>query len=228
MSMKHSVLASLVMCGFAVGMAQGEVITFRSGDTAGAAGTPDPNVTVLAGPAGTGFTALTAIDFAAAQITPAVIAPPNNYWIKTLTADHDARWITTGIGGTNEPSGLYAIHFFNPGFPEATLNLFYMVDDHLGALNGGNVLTASLYLNGEPLTATNGDVAGTGDYLQQHELQFDGLTLLPGENWLYFNATNIIGLSGIIFSGTLTLVPEPTSLSLLGIGAVGLLRRRKR
>ncbi|MCL2646151.1 MAG: PEP-CTERM sorting domain-containing protein [Phycisphaerales bacterium] len=228
MSMKRSVFASLVVCGFAVGAAQGAVITLRSGDTTGAAGTPDPNVTVLPGPAGTGFTSLTPTDFTDAQITPAVIAPPNGFWIFTLPADPDARWITTGIGGTDEPSGLYAIHFFNPGFPEANLDLFYMVDDYLGAVSGSTVLTASVYLNGEPLTATNGDIAGTGDFLQQHELQFVDMPLLPGENWLYLNVTNTIGLSGVIFSGTLTLVPEPASLSLLGIGALGLLQRRKR
>jgi len=230
MSMKYYVLASLVACGFAAGAAQGAaIITFRSGDGGGAAGTPDPFVTVLPGPVGTGFTSLAAADFAAAQVTSAVFAASNHFWIMTLPADPEAHWINTGIGGTNEPSGLYAIRIFNPtSFTEASLDLFYMVDDVLGALSDTEVLTASVYLNGEPLTATNGQVAGSGDFLQQHQLSFTGLTLNPGENFLYLNATNLFGLAGIIFSGTFTVVPEPMSLSLLGLGASGLLFRRRR
>ena len=90
---------------------------------------------------------------------------------------------------------------------------------------------------------SNGSNAGTSKLLL--EINVSGQTAFPTETVLDFgnfwnssvNARNISlvynttphgGGSGIAVSGTVTYGPEPTSLSVLGLGAAGLLGRRRR
>ena len=215
-----------VVCVWVAGTAQGAVITFRSGATAGTDPTNISYVTVKAGPF-MGFTSLSKADFLEAQVTPAVVTGKRfSSWITTLPADPAAQWISTGVLGGSEPSGLYAIRIdIGEGYfaTDAKLELFYAVDDFLGTET-----TSAIYLNGEPLRA-NGTV---GSYSSQNRLYFEDLTLNPGVNWIYINVMNNNTYTGVIFSGTVTYtpipVPEPVSLSLLAAGAAGLLARRRR
>jgi len=237
MSLRSHALVVLTVCIGIAGVAQADVITFRSGDGNGAAGTPDPNVTVLERPM-YNQQFLTPGDFLAAQVIPATIVETlNPYWAPTLDADSDARWISTQahVGQTTEDmvSGLYAIKIINPSNSAvtATLDLYYMVDNYLGSRWYPGNETAMVYLNDEPIV-TYVQQAANEMYRYQQELHLTGLTLTPGDNWLYINATNSGLAAGVIFSGTMTTrpvdVPEPMTMSLLAVGAVGLFLRRKR
>jgi len=118
-------------------------------------------------------------------------------------------------------------------------------------------VTAPVYLNGVALTpgvGPNGETSsatvGRGRFNPannqpsplpagtDYALYFSGLTLNEGDNWIYFNAPNAVnshyangvgGSGGILFSGTFsfTPVPEPMTMSLLGLGGLALLRRKR-
>jgi len=242
---QFGLLLLTIACLLAVGSASAATITFRSGD--GAIGTADPNVRVLPKLSGStrGFLSLGLDDFAAARAgdSAVVVARNTTYnWIASLPTDSAARWINIS-GNQNygsEPTGLYAIKIVNPYGPatDATLDLYYAVDNSLGYRNGTTVYTSAVYLNNEPLEPTIGNIAAIPDgdsatpnhYQQVHYLQFTNLPLKAGENWIYINATNTGLMGGVIFSGTFTFtpVPEPVSLSLLVAGAAGLRSRRRR
>ena len=231
---KQWLVALAVACILAAGSVNAATITFRSG-SGGAVGTADPYVTVLPGPVTTGFLSLGPAEFAAARAgNPARII--SGSW--SGFSDTAVRAINPNGAGSNVPSGLYAIKIDIGDewyATDATLDLYYRVDDLLGSYNGSTIRTAAVYLNEEPLTDTLGRLAPpyssyTGG---PYELHYTGLTLQPGENWIYINATNYNTMNGyVVFSGTLTytpiLVPEPVSLLVLSAGAAGLLSRRRR
>ncbi|MCL2641103.1 MAG: PEP-CTERM sorting domain-containing protein [Phycisphaerales bacterium] len=87
---------------------------------------------------------------------------------------------------------------------QATLNAAEL----FGFAGGFEVLTGSVYPNGNTMPSLDSQNVGPG-----------------------YNVTNPgFGAGGLIAPamGALILVPEPMSLSLLGVGALGLLLRRKR
>ena len=150
-------------------------------------------------------------------------------------------------------SGMYAIKIENPGEAGyATLDLWFRADNSLGwptdnaelgifgqglfapYASSGYLGTPALYINGEPVVDCEYvlDVSGdrVGEYkagINGHVL-FSGLYLEKGDNWLYFNVGNYGGASGLLFSGVVTMVPEPMTMSLLAMGGLALLRRKRR
>lgn len=216
--------------GCLVGGAEAETLVLRSGN--GSVGGSDAQVRMLVGPINGSFaSAFTATDFANARGgNSAVIIAPHSLWIASLPSDPAAGWISTSAGGAVDGStALYAIDFLlSDPFSSATLTLNFAVDNLLGS--GPN---QGVYLNGQALS---GDTS-TGNYSSQTVIFRDDIAplLVAGLNTLYINATDQGGPSGLIFSATITTdaaVPEPTSLALLGCGALGALglgfARRKR
>jgi hypothetical protein len=78
--------------------------------------------------------------------------------------------------------------------------------------------TANLYLDGvlkDSAAATKGSY---GDSLNR--------PIGIGE-WGYGHVTSLIGLNGDIYHASISLVPEPSSVALASLGAMGLLKRRR-
>jgi hypothetical protein len=214
-------LLVLVLCA----QGQAEVITVRSGN--GSTGQPDSQVHMLVGPADSAFpTAFTAADFAAADAGPAAFIIVNHpAWAAQLAGDSLSKWIATNPGGAGEGStGLYAIGFvLTDPFTAASLELNYFVDNLLGG--GPN---QGVFLNG---TAISGDSTG-GTYGGREEYSLSRSDVAPllvqGTNTLYIDQTDQGGPAGLLFRATITTSPEPTSLGLLALGILALLRRRRR
>jgi hypothetical protein len=204
---------------------QAEVITVRSGN--GSAGQPDSQVHMLVGPSDSPFAAaFTPADFAAADAGPAAFIIVNHpAWASQLAGDSLSKWIATNPDGSAEGStGLYAIDFvLADPFTAASLELAYYVDNLLGG--GPN---QGVFLNG---TAISGDSTG-GTYGGREEFSLSRNDIAPllvhGLNTLYIDQTDQGGPAGLLFRATITTTPEPTSMGLLGLGLLAVLRRRRR
>jgi hypothetical protein len=186
------------------------------------------------------------LDFVAARTSgyfaEAIVPHPAPGWIPSLPADPDARWINWNHGviwttGSGSPyaSVLYAHPFTitSTTVAEASIQLHWAVDDRLGDLNGQpNEIGA--YINEIPLDPVfRGGGPSAVTTANQTGLE-QGYQLSPGLNYLYLYQRDVgQSVSGIIYSGTITIVPEPgTVVMLIGAGLIGLLayarRRRKR
>jgi len=182
----------------------------------------------------------------AAEITP------HRDWLQKLSVSNDAVWISVNERGSmpdvDTNSGLYAIMIYNVGDDDialrtneqdgsfipirANVDLYFTADNFLG----GNGM-AALYFNGDAVTEDDNGLWGNFEtaavqlFRNQYELHFY-VDLQPGENWLYLDATSFYGPAGVIFAGNMSFsyvgVPEPMSMSLLAVGAMGMLIRRKR
>ncbi|QDU59151.1 hypothetical protein [Aeoliella mucimassa] len=220
--MKH-IGTMLLAVGLVFGSAttaRAEMVILRTGN--GTIGSTDSLVTMLEGPADSGFVAaFTAADFASAQSGPSAVVVDNHpEWIDALSGDPVAQWVSTSDSGTSEgSSALYAIDFeLTELFSDATINLLYAVDNVLGdGVNQG------VFLNG---VAVSGDSSGGNFSAEYNLVRSDIAPLLNvGTNTLYINATDQGGPSGLIFSATITTtpIPEPTTTTLCVAGAFGLL-----
>jgi hypothetical protein len=169
---------------------------------------------------------------------------PHEAWLRysggKLVADAAAEWISTSPNGAGyfesgfnppgENSGLYAIRIRSDfdTFVGAELTFTYAADNYILAMYLNNDDTA--------LTADNGAYIMNTYAFGEQTLVFSNLTINKGENWLFVYLANdhqdCPGPAGLIYTGSLTMpgarIPEPVSMSLLAVGAMGMLIRRKR
>jgi hypothetical protein len=100
------------------------------------------------------------------------------------------------------------------------MNITYSIDDQLGGSNN-----VGMFLDGNAIANSSSGVDWY-DTIENHT--FDLGTLTTGTHTLYFDAVNSgAGDSGLIFDATVTAAPEPAPFLALGIGAIGLLVRRR-
>jgi len=208
--------------------ANATVVTLHSGN--GTVGGTDSLITFLDGPLATDFALLTPANFLSAQTgTAASIINRNPAWLASLPEDANAKWIGTNSSAQTlsaGDTGLYAMSFFLP-FPvfSATLDLHYAVDNSLGGANN-----AGVFLNGTALSPTPG--AGSYNVDTAYSNANIGSLLQPGVNWIYFDAVNLGGPAGLIFTATITTAdntaaPEPATFAMFGgaLVLIGSLRR---
>jgi len=184
----------------------------------------------------------------ASRYHPAVEITPHREWLQALPVSDFARWISVNERGSDPNvdtnSGLYAIMLYNNELVDdrgwdvtiagVNVDLYFTADNFLG----GNGMSA-LYFNGDAVTEGDNGLWGNFEtaavqlFKNQYDLHFS-VDLTPGENWLYLDATSFFGPAGVIFYGEFTYsqvesyIPEPMSMSLLVVGAMGMLIRRKR
>lgn len=205
-------------------------ISFRSGyigNAPGVVGQSEDNINVLAGSMLTPI-AMTAGNFAAAAGGPAAVCVQPLVWNPTLAADPLARWINPVSNPYGQPmSALYAVDLgplvnWNTA-TSASLTIHWMVDDSLGdpsAFNG-------VFLN----APGNSLGLGGGNYATQTSATSINVPVswLQANNTLYLYQAGVgAGLSGIIFSGELCVVPAPGTVGLAGLGGLAICRRRRR
>lgn len=233
--------ALFVLLALCPAVSNAETIQFRSGQTGGVpgiAGSLDDTVTFNSwgNPANAPVlgTAFTAADFAAAAAgSPAVVVRPQPAWMGGNVApltDPLARWINFGadsLGYGTGGSALYAVPFWvsTTTITNATITFEGGVDDVLGDWFDGGPNQDGLYINGTPAGYTYQGFNFA--YPTTHTQNITGM-IHPGQNYLYFyQRDNGFGAGGIIFSGTVEVVPTPGATSLLGVGGLICARRRR-
>lgn len=218
-----------------------EIITVRSGQVGGlpgVAGQPDDVVTFLPNnPVAAPISLLpfTAADFAGAAAGPAaVVINPVSVWTPGIS-DPAARWInfgifppnpdgTPGLGWGTSGSSLYAIPYVvtTAAATVGALSLEFAVDDGLGDgvwAFGGNF--DGIYSNGTPMGYFGGNFAAP-------TIVNMNIPLSTGLNYLYlYQRDQGAGVSGIIFSATVT-IPAPGAAATLVLGGLAVARRRRR
>ena len=246
MSAKAKVLVLLAVCGMFAGTANAATVqvTFRSGDN-GIMVMQRP-IPVFGVPSAaptypTDFVVEGNVNYA-----PAVTVAPHTTWLQSLAYDPAAQWISVSQSGSTPGvqtmSGLYAIMIYDnitqDNMTGVSLDIWFTADNYVGGHG-----MAMMYINGEDMADYYdwSDPANVNDmydgkqlFRQEFEIHFSGLTMAPGKNWLFLDATSFGGPAGVIFSGVVTIpvadapFPEPVSMSLLAVGAAGMLIRRKR
>jgi hypothetical protein len=192
-----------------------EVIRLRTGN--GAIGGPDAAIRVLAGSAQTALP-MTAANFAAASSgPPAAVVPPAQFWCTSLTADPQAKWISTDAG-YGPRSALYS-QAFTVGacsILSATLSFSCNVVNLVG--DPGGVPNVGIFVNQNPvpLSALDG---GSGCNLN--------LTASIPPVWLNGNSgANTLHVyvrdtgrfqNGVMYSATLTVVPCPPGSEVIAL-----------
>jgi hypothetical protein len=229
--------AALICCVWHTPAKALETITILSGQSSGGPGSPgslDDLVTYYSeGTAGTSLATVFDTEFAAALGgLPATVIAPHPVWLPGLTlGDPDARWINVhhdpagpGYGAPSE-TALYAAPFTvtTPGTSPALLTVYSAADDALGDFYWGGPNTEGLYLNGVPLPASQGLGYAT-------ESVYTALVSVnQGSNVLHlYGRDQGLGVSGVIFSATITVIPEPATWMLTSIGCLALATRRTR
>lgn len=236
-------VALLVLLAACPVVGAAEIIPFRSGQTGGLPGTPgSPDDIVRVNPWGNPGgvpvlgTAFTAGDFAlTVGGAPAVVVQPQSAWMGGAIAplnDPLARWINfTADAAGYGPGGsaLYAVPFWvnTTSITGASISFEGGVDDVLGDWFAGGPNSSGLYINGNDASyAYQGFNFG---YATTHTQSIPLTWISTGQNYLYFYQRDLgYGAGGIIFSGTVTVVPAPAAASLLGAGGLLCCRRRRR
>lgn len=218
-----------------------EIITVRSGQVGGVPGAPgglddivtyNPGGNPVAAPVQA--TPFVAADFAATIAgAPATVITPNPAWMGGAVAplsDPLARWINFGPFAA-AGSALYAVPFFvtSATIPNATLTVEGGVDDALGDALFGGPNFDGLYINNLP---SGLETLLPGDFnfgVPTTHTQNITSKIAPGQNYLFFYQRDAgAGVSGLIFSATIEIVPEPGSIGLAVTGALVFLGRRRR
>jgi hypothetical protein len=154
-------------------------------------------------------TPFTAANFTAAQTGPtASVLTSTPYYVPLLPVSQPPVpvWIGTNAtaGASVGDTALYAASFTLPSnVSSASLTLYYAVDNNLGYTNPG------IYINGTALPASTGLPSGCLDQVcafTQENTYTDasvGSLLVSGTNWIYFDAVNLGGPAGLIFSAVI-------------------------
>ncbi len=143
-----------------------------------------------------------------------------------LSTGSQAKWVgvdSDGAYGVNSHSALYAISFTVGSTAAATLDFTVTADDQLGDANN-----EGLFIDGKALANTRTETLWNNKLAKFNSLDLGILT--AGTHTLYINVNNGgNGASGVMFEGTVTqAVPEPASMAALGLGVVGLMKRRRK
>ncbi|TWT43158.1 hypothetical protein [Botrimarina hoheduenensis] len=248
--MKPTFVGALCLALLPAAVAPGlETITVRSGQSLGLPGAPgalDDSVSYnpWGNPGGSPVlaTAFTPADFAATTSGPsAVVISPVSPWMGGAVAplsDPLARWINfreSFIGQTGAPgSALYSVPFTiqSQSFSQVLLCIEGGVDDTLGdSFSGDSPNLEGLYVNGiavpSSLTTINLNF-GTFNFAQASTHTVDiTASVTPGLNHFYLLQRDVgFGVSGLIFSATIKVIPEPTCLTLVATLAVASCGRR--
>lgn len=213
--------------------AYAQSVSIQSGN--GAPGPLDSLITYEVGPPSSDFGALQPSDFAAAQSGPAAVilyspAMTSPFWAAPTAVGPTCQWIgTTAVSGTvTSTTALFALPFnWAASTPYNYLSISFSVDDQLGGLGHlpGDP-NEGMFIDGTPIYNSASNVDWFGN-VETYNLYLGALS--AGPHYLYFDDNNSGGEpAGVIFSGTVYAVPEPAPLAALGIGALGLLRLRKR
>lgn len=238
---KSSLLLAMAIAAGAAHASQ--IINLRSGQVGGfpgIAGQPDDIVTWRPGTPG-GAPASGSVfggaDFTGANTgAPAHVINPVSVWTPGIS-DPLARWInwdgyfvnpdgSPGSGNGVAGSVLYAVPFFvtTSSVTFANIKLEYAVDDYLGDSLFGGPNPDGLYINGIPTGYSGGSYATPTIHNQNITAM-----VTPGLNYMYLYQRDAgFGVSGIIFSARIKVVPAPGSLALVGAGGLLAARRRRR
>jgi hypothetical protein len=223
--------------------ARAEVVVLQSGfDEQNAVpwnyGQPDVGLTyITTGTANLGFAnTFTAADFAAAQAGPdAYTKAPlviGNFqvYVPSLFAPYPlAQWVNIVPDLLVARTMLYAMPFqlSTTNVTSGSLSMKWAVDDYLGDPLSTDPNPVGVYINGQPVPA-----AISGGTFTINTTATDpniGPLLQTGQNWIYFYQRDInAGASGLMFGATITVAPEPATLTMLFIGPVAMCFRRCR
>jgi len=224
------------------GTASAEVITVRSGQVGGlpgAVGQFDDVVRYLPtnpGGAPVSGSPFTPADYAGATSGPAAqVIQPVGVWTPGIS-DADARWINWAADGTIQPDGtfsgsgvgiagstLYSVPFFvtTAAASSGFLTIEFAVDDSGGDILFGGPNPDFLYVNGTPTGYSGGNFATPTIHNQL-------IAITSGQNYLHLYQRDAgFGVSGLIFSATVEVVPAPGAVALLGLGGLVAVRRRR-
>jgi hypothetical protein len=160
------------------------------------------------------FTApFTAQNFTAAQTGPtASVLTSTPYYAASLPDGPNAVWIGTNAnaGASVGDTALYAVSFTLPSsVSSASLTLYYDVDNNLGYTNPG------IFINGTALPNSTGLPPGCVDQVcaftqeNTYTAASIGSLLVSGTNWIYFDAVNLGGPAGLIFSAVINYTVGP-------------------
>ncbi len=158
----------------------------------------------------------------------------------TLVYDDVANTITIAgqaFGGLDTGSS-----YGNPAFT-GVWDINFVYNDNVSVSGGEHEVTDDSLNNTGVIIAPDSTVYGLWDYTGAHDFSFKfnntddhrlpgaGPDTFVGWGWLNHTVSNVhIGASDWLFTGTLDTapVPEPSTVALLGLAALGLVSRRKK
>ncbi len=153
-----------------------------------------------------------------ADSNPTTSAPFTGFTFGGVEADG----VAGGIGGSEE---IFTITFQDLGVGQREISLY------LGHSNTGRTFDADVYLGGDLSGAGTADQTlnsgGIGSQAFIYTLEVNTTDALDDVSISIDSASG--GSGGFQFSGyTVTAIPEPSSLTLLGLGSLSILLRRRR
>ena len=225
----------LALSAFAVvtlaSSAQAQSVFLQSGN--GPVNGPDSLITFTPGPPYSDFSPLTPAVFAAAASgAPAFIfdsAETFFLYAPPTAVGPTCQWIgTTASSGTStSTTAMFAIPFYwSANTANNALDITFSVDDQLGGLGIPGDPDMGMFIDGNPIANSASNV-DWDDTVETYTLGLGSLSM--GNHYLYFDDNNSgAGPAGLIFNATINAVPEPTPFAVLGLGALSLLRLRRR